>query len=114
MRNRLTERDLTRLIKRVINEKNEVEMPDPCKEQLKKLRNDPTYSQVIKKMKEYALLEWWEWYDKMNLHLTNGDHRVYVEYLKKEMEILKGCPSRYSGLGPTDRLGPGGSFERGY
>ena len=147
MRNRLTERELTRLIKQVINNSNSKKFIlkedcvksmaqidpktgkpayidsktgkycDPCKEQLKKLRNDPTYSQVIKKMKEYALLEWWEWYDKLNLQLTHGETMTYVEYIKKEIEILKGCPStsRYSEAPPTtDRLGAGGSFERGY
>ena len=94
MRNRLTERDLSRIVKRVVNEKNEVEMPDPCKEQLRKLRNDPTYSQVLKKMKEYNSLEWWEWYDKANLSLTLDEMRVYSEYLKKDIEISKGCAKK--------------------
>jgi hypothetical protein len=91
MRNRLTERDLSRIVRRVINEENKVEMSNPCLVKLKKLRTNPTYSKVLKKIKERESLSWWEWYDRLELSLTNEENIIYLEFLKKETEIMKDC-----------------------
>jgi hypothetical protein len=88
---KLTERDLSRIVKRVMNEENEEEMSDPCTQKLKKLRDNPTYSRVIKKMEKYNSLSWWEWYDKLQLALTVGEHQLYLEYLMKESQMLIDC-----------------------
>jgi hypothetical protein len=69
-------------------------MSNPCIEKLKKLKSDPTYSGVIKKIKEYNSLEWWEWYDKANLSLTNNEIKIYMEFLKKEIEIMEECKEK--------------------
>jgi len=89
MRNRLTERDLSRIVRRVINEEGEVVKTDPCELKLKKLRND--YKKVLDKMNEYSSLEWWEWYDKVTLSPTTSEIKLYAEYLEKEIKILKEC-----------------------
>lgn len=89
MRNRLTERDLSRIVRRVINEEGEVVKTDPCKQKINELRN--AYKRVIDKMDEYSSLEWWEWYDKMNLSMTPDEIREYAEYLKEEVRILRDC-----------------------
>jgi len=91
MRTRLTERDLSRIVRRVINEENEVEMSNPCLVKLKKLRTNPTYSKVLKKIKERESLSWWEWYDRLELSLTGEEYNTYAEYLKKEAEIMIDC-----------------------
>jgi hypothetical protein len=94
MRTRLTERDLSRIVRRVISENTKVEMSNPCIEKLKKLRSDSTYKKILKKIEEYNSLEWWEWYDKLNLLLTIEETKLYVEFLKKEKEILMGCDKK--------------------
>jgi len=92
--NRLSESDLTRIVRRVINENTEVDMSNPCIEKIKKLRSDSTYKKILKKIEDYNSLEWWEWYDKLNLSLTNEETKLYVEFLKKEKEILMGCDKK--------------------
>ena len=91
MRNRLTERDLSRIVRRVVNEDSGLAMSDPCTKKVMKLRSDPTYNRIRVKMKEYESLEWWEWYDKLNLAPTMGETRLYMDFIEKELRIRMEC-----------------------
>jgi hypothetical protein len=42
-------------------------------------------------MEKYNSLSWWEWYDKLQLALTVGEHQLYLEYLMKESQMLIDC-----------------------
>ena len=112
--NRLTERDLTRIVRRVVNEDIEPtrrrEEQERIKEMesfglkglktgvascdrndykncLKDYRNIPEYKQLRKKITEYNNLEWWEWYDAMTLKPTPLELERFGDFIQKEVRI---------------------------
>ena len=103
MRNRLTERDLSRIVSRVVNEDSGLAMSDPCTKKVMKLRSDPTYKRLLVKMKEYESLEWWEWYDKLNLAPTMEETQLYIDFIGKEARIRMECE-------PKPKKSPFGSY----
>ena len=88
---KLTESDLTRIVRRVINEENESEKNDPCAKKIEELRNIPKYKRVREKIKEYNELEWWEWYDAFHLLPTLEEQKIYQEFLSKESNLIIDC-----------------------
>ena len=113
---RLTERDLSRIVKRVINEssndmdsetiiqsyddrdpKTQKKIDECIKQNMKEFRLDnPEYFTLLKRIDEWSKLEWWEWYDYLTLQPTMEDYQKLVMYQQKmKKEVFNVCLSKY-------------------
>ena len=113
---RLTERDLSRIVKRVINEssndmdsetiiqsyddrdpKTQKKIDECIKQNMKEFRLDnPEYFTLLKQIDEWSKLGWWEWYDYLTLQPTMEDYQKLVMYQQKmKKEVFNVCLSKY-------------------
>ncbi len=93
MKTRLTERDLSRIVRRVIVE-DDTTMKDDCENKAKKVYSNPTFKNLRKKIGDYQSLEWWEWYDKLSLAPTLEEYEKLVDFYKEYYRILTDCKNK--------------------
>ena len=93
MKTRLTERDLSRIVRRVIVE-DDTEMKDDCENKAKKVYSNPTFKNLRKKIGDYQSLEWWEWYDKLTLAPTVEDYKKLADFHKEYLRIMIDCKNK--------------------
>ena len=107
---RLTERDLSRIVKRVIKESSndtesivrafkdvdpnlQIKIEECVRQELRQIY--PKYKEVLNKIYDYNQLEWWEWYDRLTMAPTEEDYEMQTEYLSILGKKYRECFKKY-------------------